>query len=297
MFTLWKWVPTGAGRVFFRRRRSVPGGPEQESGDKGVGQDLAGATFGVGGGVPLVFIHGFPLDGRMWDGQQKVFAEDRRVLVPDLRGFGRSPLPEGQNTIEDHARDLALFLDMHDVSRAILCGFSMGGYVALAFASLFPWKVRGLVLADTRAGADPDSAKAHRTTSAQRALSEGMCFLADEMLFKLLTDETLHSADGELPRAVWNMMVDQRREGMAKALVAMRDRPSRTEELHRICCPALVVVGAKDGITPPSEARSMASAIQGARYAEIAGAGHLACMEQPVAFNQALRNFLRDAKL
>ena len=166
-----------------------------------MGQDLAGATFGAGGGTPLVFIHGFPLDGRMWECQQAPFSEERRVLVPDLRGFGRSPLPEKQNTIEDHARDLALFLEMHNVMRAILCGFSMGGYVALAFASLFPWKMAALVLADTRASADPDSAKAHRTTSAQRALSEGMCFLADEMLFKLLTEETLHAGEGELPVA------------------------------------------------------------------------------------------------
>jgi pimeloyl-ACP methyl ester carboxylesterase len=262
-----------------------------------MGQDLAGATFGAGGGIPLVFIHGFPLDGRMWECQQAPFSEERRVLVPDLRGFGRSPLPEKQNTIEDHARDLALFLEMHNVTRAILCGFSMGGYVALAFASLFPWKMAGLVLADTRASADPDSAKVHRTTSAQRALSEGMCFLADEMLFKLLTEETLHAGEGELPRKVWNMMVDQRREGMAKALVAMRDRPSRLEELNRICCPTLVVVGGKDAITPPSEARSMTSSIPGARYAEIARAGHLACMEQPEAFNKALENFLREGKL
>jgi pimeloyl-ACP methyl ester carboxylesterase len=256
-----------------------------------MGQGLAGATFGSGQKHPLILIHGFPLDGRMWEGQEEALAVDRRVLVPDLRGFGRSPLPREGHTIEDHARDIAEFMDAHAAPRGILCGFSMGGYVALAFAAFFPWRLSGLVLADTKAGSDLGQAREARTASAQRVLGEGLTFLADDMLFKLLTEQTLAS-DEELARRIWSLMVSQRREGVASALLAMRDRPDRTDQLARIDCPALVVVGNEDVITPPCEAQKMAASLPKGCFREIPEAGHLSNMEQPFLFNGALLDFM-----
>ncbi|MGC8722836.1 MAG: alpha/beta fold hydrolase [Acidobacteriota bacterium] len=256
-----------------------------------MGQGLAGATFGDGKGVPLVLVHGFPLDGRMWERQAGALAAKVRVLVPDLRGFGRSPLPRGPHSIEDHARDLAACMDAHGAPKGVICGFSMGGYVALAFAALFPWRVAGLVLADTRAAADSASAKEVRSATARRVLAEGMTFLADDMLFKLLSERTLREGV-DLSRRVWSMMVDQRREGVAAALLAMRDRPSRLDLLRRITCPTLVAVGSQDAVTPPIEAEGLAGLIPGASYVEIPGAGHLACMEEPERFNGAVLDLL-----
>jgi|YelNatPaOPRAMG01_1025707.scaffolds.fasta_scaffold10021_5 pimeloyl-ACP methyl ester carboxylesterase len=252
-----------------------------------MGQGLAGATFGDGDGVPLVLIHGFPLDGRMWEPQIPALAARTRVLVPDLRGFGRSPLPRGQHSIEDHARDVAACMDAHGAPKGLLCGFSMGGYVALAFAALFPWRVAGLVLADTRAAADSTSVKEIRSATARRVLAEGMTFLADDMLFKLLCEKTLRERV-DLSRRVWSMMVDQRREGVAAALLAMRDRPSRLDLLRTITCPTLVAVGSQDTVTPPKEAEGFAALVPGASYVEIPDAGHLACMEAPELFNGAV---------
>ena len=260
-----------------------------------MGQALAGVTVGVGGKPPLVLLHAFPLDGRMWEPQQEGLDAGRRILVPDLMGFGRSPNPKGTHSIEDHARDVADFMEAHAVSRAVLCGLSMGGYVALAFAALFPHRLAGLILADTRATADPASFKSARTTNAQRVLREGMVFLADDMLFKLLTPQTLAS-DVELSRRVWSVMVSQRREGIAAALLAMRDRPSRLEELPAIQCPTIVLVGAEDTLTPPVESASMAEIIPGARYEQVEGAGHLSNMEKPEAFNGLVRDFIAPIK-
>jgi pimeloyl-ACP methyl ester carboxylesterase len=126
---------------------------------------LAGETHGAGGGIPLILIHAFPFDGRMWDSQRGTLSAGRRLLVPDLRGFGRSPLPKSPHSIDEHARDVAEFLATNSVERTVLCGLSMGGYVALAFAALFPERLAGLVLADTRAGADTPAAKATGSSS------------------------------------------------------------------------------------------------------------------------------------
>ena len=260
-----------------------------------MGQALAGVTVGVGDRVPLVLLHAFPLDGRMWEPQQEGLDGGQRILIPDLMGFGRSPIPKGPHGIEDHARDVADFMDAHAVSRAVLCGLSMGGYVALAFAALFPHRLAGLILADTRATADPSSSRSSRTTNARRVLDEGMVFLADDMLFKLLTPSTL-SSNGELSRRIWSVMVSQRREGVAAALLTLRDRPSRLEELPSIQCPTLVIVGGEDTLTPPVESASMAEIIPGARYEPIKGAGHLSNLEAPEIFNRLVRDFIAPIK-
>jgi pimeloyl-ACP methyl ester carboxylesterase len=255
-----------------------------------MAQALSGVTFGVDGGIPLILLHAFPLDGRMWELQQEDLSRGRRVLIPDLIGFGRSPLPKGPHSIEDHALDVAQFLDAHAAPKALVCGLSMGGYVALAFASLFPYRVAGLVLADTRAVSDPGAAREARTAAMQRVLIEGMVFLADDLLFKLLSEETLRS-DPELSRKVWTLMVNQRREGVWAALQAMRDRPSRLEELPNLTCPTLVLVGGEDTVTPPEEAAKLADCIPGARFQKIPGAGHLSNLEKPQMFNRLVNEF------
>lgn len=260
-----------------------------------MGQALAGLAIGVDGKPPLVLLHAFPLDGRMWEPQQEELNADRRILVPDLMGFGRSPTPHGPHSIEDHARDVADFMEAHAVSKAVLCGLSMGGYVALAFAALFPHKLAGLILADTRATSDPASSREARTSGIKRLQSEGMVFLADDMLFKLLSPSTLKS-NPELSRKVWSIMVSQRREGVGAALLALRDRPSRLEELPDIRCPVLVIVGSEDAVTPPVESASMADSIPGARLEQIEGAAHLSNMETPREFNRIVRDFIAQIK-
>ena len=250
------------------------------------------SRLSVGGaGIPVTFIHGFPLDGRMWAPQESV-DWGRPVLIPDLAGFGASPWPEGGASIEDQARMVAGTLDERGVERTVLCGFSMGGYAALAAAALFPGRVAALVLVDTRAAADGAETKAAREQTAARILKEGTGFLVSDMLGKVLCRKTLDE-NGALVSRVRAIMAAQKPDAMAGALLAMRDRPSREEDLGRLACPVLVIVGAEDSITPPAEARAMAGMAVDGNLVEISGAGHLSSMEAPEEVNAALMTFLK----
>ena len=239
----------------------------------------------------LLLIHGFPVDGRMWEPQVEALRGRFQLLIPDLWGFGQNPPPAKPPSMEDQAEGLRSALSEVGVQKVVLGGFSMGGYIALAFAALHPERLAGLVLTDTRAGADSAEGRTARTESARRVLAEGTAFLADTLPEKLLSKRTFESRPGLVSR-IGTLIRSQPREGVAAALLAMRDRPDRTAELPRIACPTLVLCGAEDALSPPAEMRALAAAVPGARYAEVPAAGHLANIENPGAFNRELLAFL-----
>jgi len=250
------------------------------------------ATIDAGEGAPVVLVHGFPLDHAMWDHQIEALARSYRVIAPDLRGFGRSGVTEGKVTMEQFADDLAGLLDALGVDEpVVLCGLSMGGYVAWQFWRRYAPRLRGLVLCDTRAAADaPDAARARRET-ADRVLREGPAPLADAMLPKLLPEssrkENPHVADA-LRRAI--LAADRR--AVAAALRGMAERPDVTGWLGQIGCPTLVLVGRLDRISTPDEMRAIAGALPDARFVPIAEAGHVSPVENPDAVNAAMLEFL-----
>ncbi|HLA83782.1 MAG TPA: alpha/beta fold hydrolase [Thermoguttaceae bacterium] len=245
-------------------------------------------------GPVLLLVHGFPLDGSMWDGQVDAMASRCRVIAPDLRGFGRlGPPPLGEaTTMEQMADDLASLLDSLGISEpVVLAGLSMGGYVALAFCRKYPGRLAGLVLCDTRAAADsPETVKARHET-ARRVLAEGTGPLADGMIPRLFAAGSLDDRP-ELADAVRRMALRADRRGAAAALLGMARREDHTGLLSHIGCPTLLVVGSEDVITPPEEMRAMRDAIDGARLVEIPDAGHMSPMERPAAFNGAVGAFL-----
>ena len=232
------------------------------------------------------------MDGRMWAPQA---AEDfgLPLWVPDLPGFGSSPAPDGPWSLEDQARWLANHLDARGCHTAVLCGLSMGGYIALAFAALYPNRIAGLVLADTRATPDAEPVKKARGETAERVLREGMSFLADDMAARLFGTASKAGNPG-LVAQVRDMMLDQDPQGVALALLAMRDRPSREGALARLRVPVLIVVGSEDAITAPWEARDMAGIARNARVVQVLGAGHMTNLEAPAAFNRAMSRYLRE---
>jgi pimeloyl-ACP methyl ester carboxylesterase len=170
----------------------------------------------------------------------------------------------------------------------------MGGYVALAFYKQFPSRVRALVLADTRASADTEEAKQTRAQQAQKALSEGMAGIADAMLPKLLTPETV-SKRPEVVKRVRDMMLKTKPEGAASALLGMAEREDQTSLLPAITSPTLILVGAEDAITPVGDSEKMHNAIAGSRLVVIENAGHVSNLERTDEFNQNLVDFLRNA--
>jgi 3-oxoadipate enol-lactonase len=241
-----------------------------------------------GHGDPLLLVHAFPLDARMWQPQRDALAARFRVITPDLRGFGRSAALPPAPSIDAHADDLAALLDHLALPCAAVLGLSMGGYIALAFARRHPSRLSRLALADTRAGADSAEARASREQNIALVQQSGVGALVEALLPRLLSA----CASEELREQVRAIASAQSPDGVTAALAAMRDRPDATAALATLTVPTLVLVGREDGVTSPAETRGMAAQIPSARYAELPSAGHLANLEAPEAFTRTLEEFL-----
>jgi pimeloyl-ACP methyl ester carboxylesterase len=195
------------------------------------------------------------------------------------------------STMELFADDLAGLMDTLGIQQAVLCGLSMGGYVAFAFLRKYPQRVQGLILADTRPGADTDEAKANRENTALLALSQGTGAVADLLIPKLLSDYT-RQHHPSVEQSVRQMISAATPQGIAAASRGMALRPDSSDLLPSISCPTLVVVGEQDVLTPPAVAHEYATRIPGSQFATIPNAGHLSTLEQPEAFLTVVRNFL-----
>jgi 3-oxoadipate enol-lactonase len=248
----------------------------------------------TGMGRPVVLIHGYPFNRSLWNEQVAELSHSYRVIVPDLRGFGESDSSTGPATMDRMAQDVALLLDHLGISRAVIGGLSMGGYVALAFYKQFPSRVRALILADTRAQADTEEGKQTRAQQAEKALAEGMAGIADAMLPKLLTPDTV-SKRPEIVKRVRDMMLKTKPEGTAAALLGMAQRDDQTQLLPQISSPVLIVVGAEDAITPVADSEKMHNAIAGSRLVVLENAGHVSNLERTEEFNQHLLDFLKES--
>src|SRR5689334_14636416 len=255
--------------------------------------DVQLAYTDTGIGRPIVLIHGYPFNRSLWNEQVVALSSSYRVIAPDLRGFGESDAVPGTATMNEMAQDVALLLNHLDITRATICGLSMGGYVALAFYKQLPSRVRALILADTRAPADTEEGKQTRAQQAEKALTEGMAGIADAMLPKLLTPETV-SKRPEVVKHVRDMMLQTKREGAAAALRGMAERDDQTELLPKITVPTLILVGAGDAITPVADSEKMHRAIPNARLVILENTGHVSNLERTEQFNDALLEFLNS---
>jgi len=247
-----------------------------------------------GDGPALLLLHAFPLGLSMWDAQVAAFQRTHRVVRFDDRGFGGSPPGDGLLTMERIADDAAALLDHLGIARAVVCGLSMGGYAAFAMVRRHPDRLRGLVLADTRAGADSPEARKNRALLAEKVLKAGAAAVADASLPKLL-GETSHRERKELVARVREIILGNPPRGIADSLAGLAARADSTSTLREIRVPTLVVCGTEDVLTPPSEAEALKAGIAGARLELIPRAGHLASLESPEAFNAVLRDFLAAA--
>jgi 3-oxoadipate enol-lactonase len=244
----------------------------------------------AGSGTPLLLVHGWPYDHTMWEGQIGGLATYARVLAPDLRGIGGSTV-RGPYTIDQYADDLISFLDALGIARAVVCGLSMGGYVAFAMVRRHRDRVRGLVLADTRATADTDEVRANRAKLIALIEQEGMTALAARQLQPTLARSTIERHPA-LVDSVRHMMASVPPEGAIGALRAMAERPDSTPLLETIDVPTLVVGGAEDTVTSPDVLRRMAASIPNSRVEILEHSGHLCPLERPAAFNHVVSEFL-----
>jgi 3-oxoadipate enol-lactonase len=246
----------------------------------------------VGDGLPIIFVHGYPLSNRIWEPQTIGLSDVARVIAPDLRGHGKSQVIPGPYTMELFADDLAALLDTLKIQKkVVICGLSMGGYATLAFYRKYAVRVAGLILAGTRAGDDSPQARLNRVATVETARSKGIEAVVNGMLPKMLAPLTADRND-QLVNQVKSIMMSISLEGMIADLQAMKDRPDSRPLLLEITVPVLILHGLDDQLIPSQEAKDMQIAIPVAKIQLIPNAGHLLNLEQSETFNSAVRNFI-----
>ncbi|MCL4257119.1 MAG: alpha/beta fold hydrolase [Anaerolineales bacterium] len=245
-----------------------------------------------GTGTPVLLIHGFPFTSRMWQPQLHGLADAGQILAPDLPGFGSSPAAPPPHSVDELAHACMAVLDAHGISGpAVVGGLSMGGYIALAMARLYPQRLRGLMLLSTRAGADGAEAKANRDKAIATAQEQGPAPAGEGMFPKLLAPGN-YAAQPQTAEELKAIMAGATTEGVVMALTAMRDRPDSTPLLSQISVPTLVVHGEEDQVIPKSEAEAMAAAIPNSQLHIIPQAGHVPNLEQAAEFNKIVASFV-----
>ena len=244
-----------------------------------------------GDGPPVVFLHAFPLNRAMWEAQARALAPTHQVVRFDARGFGGTPPGDGLLTMERIADDAVALLDHLGLSRATVCGLSMGGYAAFALVRRHPDRVRALVLADTRTAPDSVEQRRSRSTQADSVRREGPAAIVDGFLQKAVGDTTRKERP-EVVAAVREMILATPARGIVDALAGLASRADSGPTLREIAVTTLVVCGAEDALTPPADAEAIHRGVPGSTLAILPGAGHLSAIEDPAAFNAALTAFL-----
>ncbi|MBC8087683.1 MAG: alpha/beta fold hydrolase [Phycisphaerae bacterium] len=247
----------------------------------------------TGSGTPVVFIHGFPHDRALWSEQVSALSTHVRCIAPDLRGFGESST-DGPYSVDQYADDLAQLLNHLSIDRAVVCGLSMGGYIAMAMWRRHRERVLALVLCDTKAGADNDEGRRKRDDLIATATQEGSAKVAELQISGMVGKTTREKRPDIVDRAR-AMMARQSVEGIVGALTALRDRPDSTATLGTVTVPTLVVVGDEDALTPVAEAEGIVKALAPEARAKleiVQGSGHASCMERPAAVTHVLADFL-----
>ncbi len=248
---------------------------------------------GEGPGDPVVLLHAFPLDSRMFEPQAEVFAGLRRLITPDYPGFGRSPRAPAQPDVRYYAEGIRGLLDRLKLEGVVLGGVSMGGYVVFECLRLFPERVSGLIFANTRPEPDSEEMRENRNRMARRVAEEGVEVLIELQMERLLSRNTIENNE-KVVEKVRAMILESNPNGVVAALGALRERPDSTPLLGKIEVPTLVISGEEDDISSPEVMSAMAQKIPNSRHVTLTGAGHLANLEAPEGFNAAVKEFLDE---
>jgi 3-oxoadipate enol-lactonase len=243
----------------------------------------------IGDGVPLTLLHGYPLDHSIWQDVAAGLKNEARIIMPDLRGQGKSPAPAGTYLMEDLAGDILQILDRLNIEKTIIAGHSMGGYVALALAKIHPERLSGLALVASHAYADSTEKKQARLDSIERIQREGVQPILAPMAEKLSKDPGVI----ERCRA---LAAGASAQGIIGTLAGLAAREDAAEVFFSLEIPAMLISGLEDQINPPSVNREMARAMKTPRLVEIEGAGHMPMLEKPEQVIQAFKSFILTIK-
>lgn len=251
---------------------------------------------GVEDASVIIFIHGFPFNKSMWNKQMDAFVENNRVIAYDVRGHGNTKAGSEDFTIELFVNDLKNFMDELKLKKVVLCGLSMGGYIALNAITNYPDRFYALVLSDTQCIADSEEVKEKRLKSIEKIKNDGVEIFADESVKNFFAPESFMTKKEEVASAR-EMIVNTSKESLAKTLRAFYERKETCSKLKEIKVPVLILVGKEDKITPPAVAELMHREIKGSLLSIIDNAGHLSNMENSGQFNKQLNMFVKSVNI
>ena len=245
----------------------------------------------AGLGRPVILLHAFPLNADMWRPVLERTPAGWRFIAPDFRGLGGASIEDGEIGMDDYANDILKLMDALLFEDAVIGGLSMGGYVAFAMFRQASTRVAGLLLADTRSTADSEDGVRGRRAMLESVRENGVTAIADQMIPKLL-GETSRRDRADVVGEVRRQILVNPRIGIEAAIYALMRRPDSTPDLPLVSCPALVIVGEEDTVTPIADAEALARGIRNAELAIIAKAGHLSALEAPDEFSTTITRWL-----
>jgi 3-oxoadipate enol-lactonase len=246
---------------------------------------------GQDGAPVIIFVHGFPFNKSMWDEQLKVLKENYRVIAYDVRGHGNSDAGTEDFSIDLFANDLINFMDELKIDKTILCGLSMGGYIALNAVDNYPDRFDALILCDTNCIADTPDVKEKRMQAIESIKKNGVEKFADESIKNLFAPESFSTKKAEIA-AVRNMIVNTTKESLYETLRAFYERKETCSKLKNFSLPTLIIVGKEDKVTPVTAAQLIRENIEESFLYMLEHAGHLSNLENPVEFNKQLEEFI-----
>jgi len=248
---------------------------------------------GMPQGLPVVFIHGFPFSLEMWDPQMNILPNNIHAIAYDVRGHGATDVGDGQFTVDLFVDDLIALIDHLFIKKAILCGLSMGGYIALRTFERHPDRVCGLILCDTKSESDTDIAKIKRTVTMKAVKSAGVPAFAEDFVKTIFWEQTFERNPSVIAFIQQIIRANSPR-GICGTLLALASRTDTTSSLSSITIPTCIIVGEHDKLTPPSDAQTMQTMIAGSELHILPHAAHMSNLENSQEFNERLMLFLRS---
>lgn len=240
---------------------------------------------------PLIFIHGFPFEHNMWHNQINSLSSGYYCISYDIRGLGESPAGDGQFTMEMFVDDLINIIEKMNLRKPVVCGLSMGGYIALRAIEKNENLFNALILCDTKSAADDNTAKLKRAAAVKKINNEGVKKFTEEFIPNCFAEDFIYKLK-DVYKGILKKSSGFSPEGVKGCLLAMSGRTDTTSFLPGIKIPVLLICGEKDKLTPPNVMEEMSNSIQDSEFHIIPGAGHMTPLENPDAVNKIIKDFL-----
>lgn len=244
------------------------------------------------GNVPVIFVHGFPFDKSMWQGQLDFLQSAYRVIAFDIRGFGKSTDENSSLSIDLFADDLIAFMDQLNIEKAVICGLSMGGYITLNAYERFPDRFEALILADTQCIADTPEVKEKRYEAINDIEVNGVANFNESFIKKVFYKDSFTNKKEQVEE-LRSVVFSNPEHLIQRGLAAIAERSETCSTLDKITIPTLIICGKEDSVTPLAQSEAMKKAISGATLKVIENAGHVSNLEQADEFNKHLSDFLK----